>query len=356
MKRIDHQLSGTVVLGQCRNPQFGSPTLASVHTGETRMRFRRYAAGLALCLLSQMCLLHNMSAQEGSTGAITGIVTDQSGALIPSAAVAVIDESTQITINVKTTGSGDYMAPFLQPGSYEVKVTQPGFQTYEHNHIVILVDQTARVDVQLKVGQTSEVVTVTTGAVQLDTETSQMELVFTGDLVEDLPFVGRNVYDLAELAPGTSMAMSYHASNSHTPLNDDPGRVDVQGSRAFTTDATVNGGNIVLPTSDNFQYDVPALAAVQEFGVVQNNFGAQYGLGTSAENIITKSGTNSFHGSAFEYDENTAFDAQHGFVAAGSPKAVLHYNQFGGIIGGPISCFSSLAIRTLYSRKVRPTS
>jgi hypothetical protein len=328
MKQIDHQLSRTAVLGQHRTHDRGS---ANPISGETKAtKFRRCAVVLLLCLLSQLCLLGTLSAQNSATSTITGTVTDPSGALIPSAVVTVLNEGTQVAVTVKTTTSGDYNAPFLQPGSYQVTVVQPGFETLQRTHIDLQLDQTVRIDAKLTLGKTSEVISVTTSEVHLDTESSQMEVNFSTNQVEDLPVEGRFLEVLDQLVPGVSTAMSQHLGSSE--LNTDE-RMNVQGSRAFTTNAILNGGSIVLPNSDNFDTHIPALAAVKEFSIVTNNFGAQYDAGSWVLNVITKSGTNQFHGTALEYLENTDLNATPGFS---SSKARSVYNQFGGAIGGPI--------------------
>ncbi|MGC1361662.1 MAG: carboxypeptidase regulatory-like domain-containing protein [Silvibacterium sp.] len=295
---------------------------------ETLGRMAKYFSLLATLFL---LLPRQMPAQNRSTGEITGTVTDSSGAVIPSAVVRVQNEATHVAVSVKTTNSGNYDVPFLPSGRYQVTVAQQGFETFQANDVNIELDQTVRLDPHLTVGRVSQVVSVTSDQAQLATESSELELTFSDALVQNLPIVGRSVTELAVLAPGTSTAQSQNIGSS--VYNMDPGRVNVQGSRAFTINATLNGGTIVLPNSDNFQPMVPSLGAVSEFGVIQNNFSAQYGNGTSVLNIVTKSGTNRFHGTAFEFLENTAMNATPGFS---SSKPVLHYNQFGGAIGGPI--------------------
>lgn len=293
----------------------------------SRRAFKSSAFLIAVCLLLPFFAV----AQNSSTGAITGTVTDSGGGAIPSATVVVQNEATQVTVTVKTTESGNYDVPLLPPGRYQVTVTQKGFRTFQRSHIDLELDQTARINARLTVGRVEEVVTVTAEPPQLATETSQVETVFSSDLTQNLPLAGRNVTELAVLAPGTSTAQSDYSGTA--AYNRDPGRVSVQGARAFTINATLNGGTIVLPNSDNFQPMVPSLGAVAEFSVIQNNFSAQYGSGASVLNMITKSGTNKFHGTAFEFLENNAMNATPGFSPA---KPALHYNQFGGAIGGPI--------------------
>lgn len=332
MKHFDlcrRLLPRAAVLGQ-RPSHYSDSPIHSFTTPERRLNFRKAAAAFSVCLLCQLCWLPSLLAQNSATGTITGTVTDPAGAVIPSAGVIVLNEATHVAVNVKTTTSGDYDAPFLQPGSYQVTVTQPGFETFQRSHIDLLLDQTVRIDAHLTVGRASELVSVSSAGVQLETESSQLELNFSNDLVENLPVEGRFLEVLDQLAPGVSTAMSQHLGNDE--LNTDE-RMDVQGSRAFTTNAILNGGSIVLPNSDNFDDHIPALAAVKEFSIVTNNFGAQYGLGSWVLNVITKSGTNEFHGTGLEYLENTALNATPGFSTS---KARSVYNQFGGALGGPV--------------------
>jgi hypothetical protein len=283
-------------------------------------------------LLAGLCSLFpfQLDAQNSATSTITGTVTDPSGAVVPGASVSVLNEATQVVVSVKTTDAGDYTAPFLKPGTYQVTVAHGGFEAFKHSHIDLPLDQTVRVDAQLTLGKASEEVAVTTSGVQLETETSELAVNFSNDLVENLPIEGRFLEVLDQLAPGVSTAMSAHLGSDE--LNTDE-RMNVQGSRAFTTNAVLNGGSIVLPNSDNFDDHIPALAAVQEFSMVTNNFSAQYGLGSWVLNVITKSGTNDFHGTGLEYLENTDLNATPGFS---SSKARSVYNQFGGAIGGPV--------------------
>jgi carboxypeptidase family protein len=330
VKRCVRQVPQAVVPGKRHLRQSGTPSSSSTHRDKPGMKFRRYVAAAALCLMPQLSWSPILRAQNSATSTITGTVTDPAGSVIASADVTVLNEATHVSVTVKTSNSGDYNAPFLQPGSYQVTVTRTGFETFEQARVDLLLDQTVRVDAQLKVGRSSEVVSVSTDSVSLETESSQLELNFSNELVENLPVEGRFLEVLDQLAPGVSTAMAQHVGSDE--LNTDE-RMDVQGSRAFTTNAILNGGNVVLPNSDNFDTHIPALAAVKEFSIVTNNFGAQYGLGSWVLNVITKSGTNQFHGTGLEYLENAALNATPGFSTS-KPRSV--YNQFGGAIGGPV--------------------
>jgi hypothetical protein len=139
--------------------------------------------------LAGLCMLlpFQLHAQNSATSTITGTVTDPTGAVVPAAAVSVVNEATQVVVSVKTTAAGDFTAPFLKPGSYEVTVTHPGFESFKHSHIDLPLDQTVRVDARLTVGKTSEEVAVTSSGVQLETETSELAVNFSNDLVENLP-------------------------------------------------------------------------------------------------------------------------------------------------------------------------
>jgi hypothetical protein len=282
---------------------------------------------VVVCLPSRFELL----AQNSSTGEITGLVTDNSGSVVPGAEVTVVNEETQVVTAVKTAGTGNYNVPFLPLGHYQVTVVHPGFETFKRSHIEIgQVDQAVRLDAMLAVGATSQVVNVTANQSQLQTETSDVSLNFSNTLVDNLPLVGRNYLFLADLAPGTSDAQS--AIYNGNPSNSSSQIYNVNGNRDFTVNALLNGGSLILPDSNNIG-DNPAMAAVSEFSLVLSNFSAEYGTGTSVLNIVSKSGTNQFHGTAFDYLENAALNATQGFATT---KPALHYNQFGGALGGPV--------------------
>jgi len=264
--------------------------------------------------------------QNSSTAELVGTVTDPSGAAVPNAAVKIANTKTGTHTQATTNKAGAFDAPFLDPGLYTVEFQATGFQPVIRTGIDLQLDQTARVDIQLKVGSQTEAVTVNANAPLLNTDDSSRGTNFSGELIEDLPTVGRDPSYLALLAPGTSSAQSNISGV-------DPGRRSVDGSRAFSISATVNGGSGVLPNSDNFVTLVPALSAVSEFKAIEDNYNAEYATGTSVLSIVTKSGSNQFHGSAFEYFENNDLNARNFFAKGPTP---LRYNQPGGTLGGPI--------------------
>jgi hypothetical protein len=279
-----------------------------------------------LCFVLVFFVSVQLRAQNRSTAEIVGTVTDPTGALLPTVSVKITNVKTGTIAQIVTSSKGDYDMPFLDPGLYTVEFQANGFDRFVRSGINLQLDQVARVDGRMKIGSITEVVTVNGGAPILDTEDSQRGTNFNSTLVATLPTVGRDASYLALLAPGTSTAQSGVSGV-------DPGRRSVNGSRAFGISATVNGGSGVLPNSDNFVTLVPALGAVGEFNVIENNFTAEYATGTSVLNIVTKSGTNQFHGSIFEYFENDYLNARNYFAKSATP---LRYNQPGGTFGGPV--------------------
>jgi hypothetical protein len=288
--------------------------------------FQHEKLRLLLCLMLAFFFTGQLRAQNRSTAEIVGTVTDSTGALVQGVKVKITNTKTGISTQISTNEQGAYNMPLLDPGSYIVEFEASGFGRVVRKGIDLELDQTARVDVQLKVGSINQEVTVTGSGPILNTDDSQRGTNFNSTLIADLPTVGRDASYFALLAPGTSTAQSNVSGV-------DPGRRSVNGSRAFSISATVNGGSGVLPNSDNFVTLVPALAAVSEFNVIEDNFTAEYATGTSVLNIVTKSGTNKFHGTVFEYFENDYLNALNYFAKRATP---LRYNQPGGALGGPI--------------------
>jgi hypothetical protein len=278
---------------------------------------------LLICLILPFGIAR---AQNRNTAEIVGTVTDPDGAVVPNAAVKITNNNTGAVVDLTTNQAGTFDAPYLDPGPYTVEIQASGFETLVRQGIDIQLDQTARVDAQLKVGSSTQMVTVVANASLLNTEDSQRGTNFNDEMIGELPTVGRDPSYFALLAPGTSTAQS-------NVQGVDPGRRSINGSRSFSMVASINGGSGVLPDSDNFVTLVPALSAVSEFNVLEDNFDAEYGTGTSVLNIITKSGSNDFHGSLFEYFQNTVLNARNYFSKTRGP---LLYNQPGGSFGGPV--------------------
>ena len=263
------------------------------------------------------------------TAAVRGTVTDSSGAVVPRATVTLLNASNGFSREATTTSTGTY--EFLEvpvAEGYAIQAAATGFSKEEQTGIRLTVNQSLRVDFQLKPGQTTEQVTVEAGTVQVETSVTQLGDVIEDQKIQALPLNGRSYLDLLGLQAGVVAVSSQGASEP-------PGSVSVNGGRENGNGFLVNGGS-VENTSSNSANIIPVLDSLQEFRVLTNGFDAEYGHFSGAlVNVITKSGTNAFHGTAFEFLRNNALDARNYFDPAG-PVGAFHRNQFGGVIGGPI--------------------
>jgi hypothetical protein len=276
-------------------------------------------------------------------GGVVGFVSDPSGQAVVGAIVTITNLGTNETRSAKTGAAGSYAFANVPPGQYTVVVQQSGFERFTAHNVQVLVDQTTRVDAALKLGSVSQSVEVTSSAVALQTDTSSLGSVVSGRTVESIPISGRNVNNLIALIPGVSAGGSTYG----TPSGDQAGGARTNSiafgnyfiggafgnqSAFFVDGASVNG------PANNVNGLIPAPDTVQEFRVVTNNVSAQYGsYAGGVVNITTKSGTNAFHGNAYDYLRNTIFNANDFFANhAGLPRAPLVQNQFGGSVGGPI--------------------
>lgn len=264
---------------------------------------------------------------QGVSGTILGSVSDATGARIPGASVAVTNVQTGQTNRTTTNEVGDYLFPVLPGGDYRVEVESPGFKRFIRQGITLSVNQNARVDAVLEVGEVSEQIEVVDDAPLVDTRQAQLGGLVDSQRVNDLPLNGRNVYDLVSLLPGVASArLPTVQDNSGNYLN-------VNGSRSRHSTFMLDGGfnNDLWRNSGNA---APNPDAVQEFRLITSNYNAEYGRSPGAVlNVVTKSGTNSYHGSAFEFLRNNKLNAKNFFQPSVDP---LRQNQFGGSVGGPI--------------------
>jgi Carboxypeptidase regulatory-like domain/TonB dependent receptor len=271
------------------------------------------------------------------TGSIAGTVTDPSGALLPSVEVKATDEGKGYAFSATTDSAGRYVIRQLPPAKYTVTAEASGFATERKTGITIDVSQNSSVDFALKVGGASTIVDVTAGAVQLQTEDATTGQVINRTALDKLPLVNRDAYDLVFLTPG----LVHTNANGETNGNATGVNFNSAGSRNSTADVLIDGAS-----ASNFEQNSgiqnvlyePPLEAIEEYKVEQSNFSAEFGFaGSTIVNAITRSGTNSFHGSVYEFWRNQILDANDWFSdQAGSPIAALRRNQFGGAIGGPI--------------------
>jgi len=276
---------------------------------------------------------------------VSGIVTDSSGAVVPGAFVQMKAVETGIVQKRQTNAEGFYAFVDLPPGHYDIEVSQSGFGTFRQTGILLDVNSAKVLNVTLKVGQISEKIEVTTDAVQLDTASTQNGEVIRAQTITAVPLVTRSYTDLLALQPGVTpvssglaggqggqfSATGFTFNNVSGDLN--AGNLSVNGQRESANGFLLNG-----TTVQEFAFSgagiIPNLDSIAEFRIVTNNFDAEYGNYAGGQiNVITKSGANKFHGSAFEFLRNRSFDARNYFS---SVRDDHKQNEFGGTVGGPI--------------------
>ena len=276
------------------------------------------------------------------SGAITGTVTDATGAVIPNAQVVVTNQETNIASQAVTTEAGLYTIPYLPSGSYTVAVTRPGFSPYRQVDVPLATAQTARVDVILKVGAIEQVVEVAASAQQLQTNSSTVSGAVQSQMIDALPNITQNPLYYAALQPGV-----VPSNNSLNTTNLGSFGIGLVGRRQFSA-IGVNGGR---PFTNDIQLDglpvmgggynetsvVPNTEGLREVRVISNNFSAEYGRGQAVFAMSTKSGTNNFHGQATYMLRNEFFNANtFGNNANNQAREAFKVHDFGGAIGGRI--------------------
>jgi Carboxypeptidase regulatory-like domain len=276
------------------------------------------------------------SGAQVASGSIVGSVRDASGAVVIGATVTVRNTETGIAHVVKSNSEGQYVVTLLQPGTYSVTVERQGFKKAVQPAFKLDVNQTSRVDITLAVGSVSESVEVTAAEPLVESQTSSLGQVVEETRVHSLPLNGRNFVELSYLTPGVNSGPSGIVQQGSIPENE-------RGSGAIQANGlTATNNNFLLNGFDNneqqigFEVIQPSIDAIQEFKVQTNNFGADIGHGGAVVNVVLKSGTNQFHGSAFEFLRNSAMDAKNYFDPADFPIPAFKQNQFGGTFGGPI--------------------
>jgi hypothetical protein len=292
-------------------------------------------SGLALALLlATVCTVMAQTAQ------VTGRVTDTSGGVVVGTEVVVTNMGTGLRWEVNTNDAGYYTAPLLPPGKYQILAQKQGFKPVSRSGITLQVGQVARIDFILEVGAVSETVSVTGEIPRIETEQATLGTVVERQRVENLPLNGRNVVNLIKLVGGIQptirsadgFAQASEQSMSQIRFNGGP----VYGNQVFFDGGTANA---------QVHHEVgfsPMLDTVQEFRVETNSLKAEYGQTSGGIiNLVTKAGTNSIHGSLYEFGRNDALDARNAFATqrdsvTGRIKQVLRYHQFGGTVGGPV--------------------
>ena len=302
---------------------------------------------LVILLIAAVVLLFSPALRAVVTASISGTVTDPSGAPVAGASVSVTNVSTGVVTTQHTNGQGYYSFQELALGTYTVDVQLAGFKAYRQTDVVLDVNDARVVDVKLTVGSATEKVEVTSDALHVETVNTQLGEVIGGKEMTDVPLVTRSYTDLLALQPGVvgtasgltgAYAGSFISAGFAVPLvsgNENSGALSVNGARESENGFILNG-ILVQELGYSGAGAVPNLDSIAEFRIVTNNPDAEYGNYSGGQiNVITKSGTNSYHGNAFEFLRNTDFDAANYFDPNGQ-RGTYHQNQFGGTFGGPI--------------------
>ena len=280
-------------------------------------------------------------AAQVESGKVVGSIHDATGAVLGEAKITVTNVDTNISHLALTNSSGDYVVTELPPGVYTVVAEHQGFKKAEQAPFQVDVNQVARVDLTLSVGSINETVTVIAAEPLVDSETSSIGQVIDQNRVHELPLNGRNFMQLAYLSPGVNKGPASTGSTGNVQQGDIPedergnGSIQVNGLWATNNNYLLNGFDN-NEQQIGFELIEPPIDAIQEFKVQTNNFGADIGKGGAVVNVVTRSGTNKFHGSAFEFLRNSALDAKNYFDDPTQPIPPFKRNEFGGSFGGPI--------------------
>jgi Carboxypeptidase regulatory-like domain len=295
--------------------------------------------GMAVVCALGLCAPCGLLAQ--GYGSINGTVTDSTGAVVPGAEVTATQAGTGITVRTATGGAGTFVIPELSPSVYNVSASHPGFETYTEKGLQLRADNALTVNITLKAGSTAETVTVNATPAQVDTTTGTLSQVIGTTQVNNLPLNGRNAAALTEDVAGVTVAPPASADQGDTKTFPTAITISANGTFVGQTNFMLDGGNNVDEYT-NVNQPFPMPDALQEFSIDTNNYSAQYGQNAGGVvNIITKSGTSNYHGDLFEYVRNSDLNAAAPLTWSTKTNAnsvdLLHRNQFGGTIGGPLS-------------------
>ncbi|MCS7026171.1 MAG: TonB-dependent receptor [Bryobacteraceae bacterium] len=280
-----------------------------------------------------------LSAQT-ALATITGTVTDQQGAGVPNVKVTVTNNATMLTYSGTSSSDGTYVIPQLPIGAYSLVATAPGFKTFQQRSITVEVSQRLRLDIRLEVGAVSESVNVTAELPRVQTEDSTLGAVVERKRIEELPLNGRHVFNLVKIVAGVQPR--FNNTDGFAEISNQAfSQIRINGGPAYGNQFFLDGSVNSAPVHNEIAV-VPMVDAVQEFRVETNALKAEFGQTSGGViNVVTKSGTNEFHGSLYEFVRNDALDARNAFSTQPDPrtgriKQLLRYHQFGGTVGGPV--------------------
>lgn len=288
----------------------------------------KFFSGLILVLAFSI-----VSLAQGTTGQISGVVTDPNGAVVPNATVKATNTATNLERQTTTNGEGVYFFQLLPPGNYKVEVSSTGFASKTFN-VSVNITQTTNADVQIGIGATAGTVNVEASGQTIQTESAQTGRVVTGETLRQLPLPTRNFQQLLTLSAGAQSGVS-----NNTELGRGDATISVNGQRTTSNSVRINGIDAnSIGTNSTPNIAVPATDSLQEFIVQTSLYDASNGRNTGGNvEAVTRSGSNDFHGSVYEFFRNNKLNANEPFIKArGIERPVLSRNQFGGTLGGRI--------------------
>ena len=297
---------------------------------------RSWAAGVILLILLPLHPLWG-----GLGGSISGTVTDPNHLTVSGASVTATNTATNLRTNTRTNASGIYAFTNLAVATYDLEVESNGFRTYRRAHLSVDTNSALRVDVALVLGDRSEKVTVVASQTRIETLDTQLGEVVSGTMTAAVPLNGRSFTDLLALQPGVAPATTITGNSIQaagaailSPSGDlNPGTISINGQREYANGFMVNDSDVVERFTMGAAI-IPNLDSIAEFRILTGNFDAEYGNYSGGRiNVVTKSGSDQFHGSAFEFLRNTDLDSRNFYSPA---RAVYQQNQVGGLFGGPL--------------------
>ncbi len=302
---------------------------------------KRHFVSLFLLFLFTSCSF--VFAQK-ITGTITGSVTDPSGAVVNGATVTVVNMATNLSRTAKTNDEGVYTFPELEPGAYKVTATMPGFKQVTQNNVQLHVSDITRTDFRLPVGDPGTQVEVQASGIQVETETGTLGNVTNGQQVRELPLNGRNFVQLTTLIPGAATGEGFSPTNKGLLAGVD---ISFSGAPSNANQWRVDGANNNDEGSQRTILLYPSIDSIEEFKILRNSYGPEYGgAGGAQVNLVTRGGTNGFHGDVYYFGRNDFLNAKDYFLGAdptscaANPlscrKQKLRRNDYGYTIGGPI--------------------
>jgi hypothetical protein len=304
--------------------------------GSWKQRWIVNISGAMLLLLLSASVVPRLQAQS-TTAEVVGTVHDQTGSVVPNAAVTIINKGTSETRKTTSAADGAYTFNLLPPGSYRISITAPNFKRYEVPDLTLAVGDKPRVDVGLSLGAVTETVTIEATTPLLQSESSTMQSSVNQRTVQDLPLNGRNYVQLVQLVPGVTPGPPGGLTNGHA-------KDDSRGAAGLSASGQSDLlNNQMIDGMDNNEGLIgtigvrPSVDAISEIRVQTSVYSADTGrTGGATVNVISKSGTNHFHGTAYEYFRNDLFNSYPFQFGAHNPKQELRQNQFGASIDGPI--------------------